>query len=84
MGAAHGAEELGLCFHGRACQAGVYGHYIGFPFKKVAVDASLAGTSLARNNERYLAFSPAVSQAFLEIYPLEGGLLRFFNEKRLE
>jgi hypothetical protein len=45
MGTAHGAEELGLCPHGRACQAGVYGHYIGFSLKKVAVDTS---RSLAR------------------------------------
>jgi hypothetical protein len=46
MGTAHGAEELGLCSHGRACHAGVYGHYIGFSLKKVAVDASLAGTPM--------------------------------------
>jgi hypothetical protein len=30
MGTAHGAEELGLCPHGLACQAGAWGHYIGF------------------------------------------------------
>ena len=30
MGTAHGAEELGLCSHGLACQAGVCGRYIGF------------------------------------------------------
>jgi hypothetical protein len=34
MGTAYGAEELGLCSHGRACQAGVYGHYIGFSLEK--------------------------------------------------
>jgi hypothetical protein len=30
MGTAHGAEELGQCPHGLACQAGAWGHYIGF------------------------------------------------------
>jgi glucose dehydrogenase len=30
MGTAHDAEELGLCPHGLACQAGAWGHYIGF------------------------------------------------------
>ena len=30
MGIAHGAEELGLCPHGLACQAGAWGRYIGF------------------------------------------------------
>ena len=46
MGTAYGAEELGMCSHGRACQAGVYGHYIGFSLEKVAVDANLAGTPM--------------------------------------
>jgi hypothetical protein len=27
MGTAHGAEELGLCPHGLACQAGAWGHH---------------------------------------------------------
>ena len=26
----HGTEELGLCSHGHACEAGALGHYIGF------------------------------------------------------
>jgi hypothetical protein len=30
VGTAHGAEELGLCPHGLACQAGASGHYVGF------------------------------------------------------
>jgi hypothetical protein len=30
MGTTHGAEELGLCPHGLACQAGAWGRYIGF------------------------------------------------------
>jgi hypothetical protein len=30
MGTTHGAEELGLCPHGLACQAGAWGSYIGF------------------------------------------------------
>jgi hypothetical protein len=30
MGTAHGTEELGLCSHGHACQAGAQGRYIGF------------------------------------------------------
>jgi hypothetical protein len=30
MGTAHGAEELGLCPHGLACQAGAWGRYMGF------------------------------------------------------
>ena len=30
MGTAHGAEELGLCPHGLAYQAGAWGGYIGF------------------------------------------------------
>ena len=30
MGTEHGAEELGLCPHGLACQAGAWGLYIGF------------------------------------------------------
>ena len=30
MGTAHGAEELGLCSHGLACQADAWGRYIGF------------------------------------------------------
>jgi hypothetical protein len=30
MGTAHGAEELGLCPHGLAYQAGALGRYIGF------------------------------------------------------
>jgi hypothetical protein len=30
MGTAHGAEELGLCSHGLACQAGAWGRYMGF------------------------------------------------------
>ena len=46
MGTAQGAEELGLCPHGLACQAGAYGHYIGFSLEKVVVDASLAGTPM--------------------------------------
>ena len=29
MGTAHGTEELRLCSHGLACQAGAWGHYIG-------------------------------------------------------
>ena len=29
MGTAHGAEELGLCSRGRACQACAWGRYIG-------------------------------------------------------
>jgi hypothetical protein len=30
MGTTHGAEELGLCPHGHACQAAAWGRYIGF------------------------------------------------------
>ena len=30
MGTAHDAEELGLCPHGLACQAGAWGRYMGF------------------------------------------------------
>jgi hypothetical protein len=30
MGTTHGAEELGVCPHGLACQAGAWGRYIGF------------------------------------------------------
>jgi hypothetical protein len=30
MGTTYGAEELGLCYHGLACQAGAWGRYIGF------------------------------------------------------
>ena len=30
MGTTHGAEELGLCSHGLACQARAWGRYIGF------------------------------------------------------
>jgi hypothetical protein len=30
MGTAHGADELGLCPHGLAGQAGAWGRYIGF------------------------------------------------------
>jgi hypothetical protein len=30
MGTAHGADELRLCPHGLACQAGAWGRYIGF------------------------------------------------------
>jgi hypothetical protein len=30
MGTAHGAEELGLCPHGLACQAGACGRCVGF------------------------------------------------------
>jgi hypothetical protein len=30
MGTAHGADELGLCPHGLACQAGAWGRYTGF------------------------------------------------------
>jgi hypothetical protein len=30
MGTTHGAEELGLCSQGLACQAGAWGHYMGF------------------------------------------------------
>jgi hypothetical protein len=30
MGTAHGADELGLCPHGNAYQAGAWGHYKGF------------------------------------------------------
>ena len=30
MGTAHDAEELGLCSHGLACQAGAWGRYTGF------------------------------------------------------
>ena len=29
MGTTQGAEELGLCPHGLACQAGAWGHYQG-------------------------------------------------------
>jgi hypothetical protein len=27
MSITHGAEELGLCFHRHACQAGAWGHH---------------------------------------------------------
>jgi hypothetical protein len=30
MGTTHGADELGLCFHGLACQAGAWGRYVQF------------------------------------------------------
>jgi hypothetical protein len=30
MVTAHGAEELGLCSHGHACEAGAWGRYIQF------------------------------------------------------
>ena len=30
MATAHGAEELGLCPHGHACEAGAWDRYIGF------------------------------------------------------
>jgi hypothetical protein len=30
MSTTQGAEELGLCPHGLACQAGAWGRYIGF------------------------------------------------------
>ena len=30
MGTIHGADQLGLCSHGLACQASAWGHYIGF------------------------------------------------------
>jgi hypothetical protein len=40
MGTAHGAEELGLCPHGLACQAGAWGRYIGF-----ASDMAIFGKS---------------------------------------
>jgi hypothetical protein len=30
MGTTHGAEELGLCPNGLACQAGAWGRYAGF------------------------------------------------------
>jgi hypothetical protein len=30
MGTAQGAEELGLCSHGHACQAAAWGRYTGF------------------------------------------------------
>jgi hypothetical protein len=30
MGTTHGAEELGLCPHGLAYQAGAWGRYVGF------------------------------------------------------
>jgi hypothetical protein len=43
MGTAHGAEELDLCSHGRACQAGVYVHFFKGKRHVVAVDAGLAG-----------------------------------------
>jgi hypothetical protein len=47
MGTEHGAEELGLCSHGRACQAGVYDSIYDHFFKGkpyvVAVGAGLAG-----------------------------------------
>ena len=43
MGTAHGAEELGLCSHGRACQAGVYDHFFkGKPYV-AAPGAGLVG-----------------------------------------
>jgi hypothetical protein len=46
MGTAHGAEELGLCSHGRAWQVGVYGHFFkGKPYV-VAPGADLAGTPM--------------------------------------
>ena len=44
MGTAHGAEELGLCPHGLACQAGAWGRYIGFSLGALgAPGAGLAG-----------------------------------------
>ena len=49
MGTAHGADELGLCPHGLACLGLI----------------NTSRMSLVRNNERYLAFYPAVPQAFL-------------------
>ena len=30
MGTTHDAEELGMCSHGLACQAGAWGRYMGF------------------------------------------------------
>jgi hypothetical protein len=40
MGIAHGAEELGLCSHGLACQAGAWGRYIGFRLRNSIWDRS--------------------------------------------
>jgi hypothetical protein len=37
MGTAHGAEELGLCPHGLACQAGAWGRYVGFCLGYMAI-----------------------------------------------
>ena len=36
MGTIYGAEELGLCSHGLACQAGAWGRYIGFYLEDMA------------------------------------------------
>ena len=53
MSTAHGAGELGLCFHGLACQAGAWGRYIGFAkdmaiFEKRLIE--MAGKNILRGS----------------------------------
>ena len=54
MGTAHGAEELGLCSHGLACQAGAWGRYIVLGFLP-RIWPYLGGEYYELNMEKYSA-----------------------------
>jgi hypothetical protein len=49
-------------------------HYVRCPWDFLGL-INTSRTSLVRNNERYLAFPPAVPQAFLEVSDLRGQFL---------
>jgi hypothetical protein len=72
MGTANGTEELGLCPHGLACEAGAWGRYIGF----CLLVGSGHGWKIHTNNgrQKYFAGPIHVNLAHDEI--LTNGLLR--------
>ena len=53
MGTAHGAEELGLCPHGLACQAGAWGLYYVWVLPRVW--PYLAKIQSSNNRQKYSA-----------------------------
>jgi hypothetical protein len=73
MGTAHGAEELGLCPHGLACQAGTWGRYIGFCLLLVVGYGHIWKTYYELDLEKYsakpitLAHDEILTNAFLRL-----------------
>ena len=61
MGTTHGAEELGLCPHGLACQAGAWGRYQYVYHIVVIIVSLLERSSWVRPAFAYCFGSPAAA-----------------------